>query len=166
MKSWQSARSGSCPKHSRFAPAAIPTASRQAAPAQRYGVARVSLCHFLDATLKGRYKVRILTCTAFRKSPAPTPAEDEKTLDARLDATIAGITISNVPNHRSRKIVDRGGPSYSARVWRATPALTNGQPMCKRGHSHFALTELTRWQQLGYLTSTLPDGAAYRPSYR
>jgi hypothetical protein len=57
--------------------------------------ARVSLYRFLDGTLKVRYKDRIPTCTAFRKSPTPTPAEYEKTLGARLDAIMAGITVSD-----------------------------------------------------------------------
>jgi hypothetical protein len=55
--------------------------------------ARVSLLHFLDGTMQVRYKDRILACTAFGKSTAPQPAEDEKTLDARIDAIIARIAV-------------------------------------------------------------------------
>jgi hypothetical protein len=56
--------------------------------------ARVSLHHFLDGTLRVRYKDRILSHTAFGVSPAPAPAEDEKTLDSRLDAIVAAIAVT------------------------------------------------------------------------
>ena len=52
-----------------------------------------------------RYKDRTLACTAFRKSPVPAQAEDEKTLDARLDAIIAGIAVSG---HRSKTPATQG----------------------------------------------------------
>ena len=55
--------------------------------------ARVTLLHFIDGTLKVRYKDRILAHTAFGPSNAPGPAEDEKTLDARLDAIAAAIAV-------------------------------------------------------------------------
>jgi len=56
--------------------------------------ARVSLLHYLDGAMQVRYKDRTLTCTAFHSTPVPAPAEDEKTLNARIDAIIAGIAVS------------------------------------------------------------------------
>jgi hypothetical protein len=53
----------------------------------------------MDGTMQVRYKDRTLACTAFRKLPLPAQAEDEKTIDARLDAIIAGIAVSD---HRSK----------------------------------------------------------------
>lgn len=55
--------------------------------------ARVSLYHFMDGTMQVRYKDRTLACTAFRKSPRPAQAEDEKTLESRLDAIVSGIAV-------------------------------------------------------------------------
>jgi hypothetical protein len=62
--------------------------------------ARVSLHHFMDGTLRVRYKDRILDTTAFGASHAPAPAADEKTLDSRLDAIVAAIAVkktSDIP---------------------------------------------------------------------
>ena len=55
--------------------------------------ARVTLRHFLDGALQVSYKDRILTCTAFGKLPHPSPVEDEKTLDARVEAVIAANAV-------------------------------------------------------------------------
>ena len=57
--------------------------------------ARVTLHHFLDGALQVSYKGKILTCTAFRKLPRPSPAEDEKTLDTRVEAVIAANALKN-----------------------------------------------------------------------
>ena len=51
--------------------------------------ARVALHHFADGRLRVYYKERPLTFTAYGSYLVPDPAEDEKTLDARLDAIIA-----------------------------------------------------------------------------
>ncbi len=51
--------------------------------------ARVTLRHFLDGSLQVTYKDRVLDCTAFATLPRPSPAEDEKTIDARVEAVIA-----------------------------------------------------------------------------
>ena len=56
--------------------------------------ARVSLHHFMDGTVRVRYKGRILDTTAFGASRAPAQAEDEKTLDGRLDAIVAAIAVT------------------------------------------------------------------------
>jgi len=46
--------------------------------------AKVTLLHFLDGTLRVRFKDRELAFTPFKTLPAPQPVEDDKTLDARL----------------------------------------------------------------------------------
>lgn len=53
--------------------------------------AKVMLLHFMDGSMQVRYKDRILICTAYRTTGVASPAEDEKTLDARLDAVIARL---------------------------------------------------------------------------
>lgn len=57
--------------------------------------ARVTLHHFMDGSLWVRYKDRIVSCTAFRALPCPAPAEDEKTLNVRLDAVIAANAVQS-----------------------------------------------------------------------
>jgi len=42
----------------------------------------------LDGTLRVRFKDRDLAFTPFKTLPVPPPVEDDKTLDARLDAVI------------------------------------------------------------------------------
>jgi len=51
--------------------------------------AKVTLHHFVGGGMSVRYKNRILTVTAFGAYPVPDPAEDEKTIDLRLQAIIA-----------------------------------------------------------------------------
>jgi hypothetical protein len=51
--------------------------------------ARVTLHHLIGGSLQVTYKTRILDVTAVRKLPHPQPAEDEKTIDARLNSIIS-----------------------------------------------------------------------------
>jgi transposase len=51
--------------------------------------ARVTLLHFPDGGMRIDYKNRSLPYTHFRTNPGPSPAEDEKTLDARMGAIVA-----------------------------------------------------------------------------
>ncbi len=51
--------------------------------------AKVVLQHFVGGGMAVRYKGRVLAVTAYRTYPIPDPAEDEKTIDARLDAILA-----------------------------------------------------------------------------
>lgn len=51
--------------------------------------ARVTLLHFQDGAMRVDYKNRTLPYTLFRTNPGPGPAEDEKTLDARMAAILA-----------------------------------------------------------------------------
>jgi transposase len=57
--------------------------------------ARVILHHHMDGTFRVHYKDRVLACTAFKQLPMPSEAEDEKTIDARVDRLVvaaAGAT--------------------------------------------------------------------------
>jgi len=51
--------------------------------------AKVTLHHFLGGVMSVHYKDRMLPVTAFGTYPVPDPAEDEKTIDMRLDAIVA-----------------------------------------------------------------------------
>jgi transposase len=51
--------------------------------------AKVTLFHFLDGDMRVRYKDRPLSYTRVKSLPIPSPAEDEKTLDVRVDALVA-----------------------------------------------------------------------------
>lgn len=51
--------------------------------------AKVCLHHLLNGAMTVHYKDRILPVTAYGTYPAPDPAEDEKTINARVDAVIA-----------------------------------------------------------------------------
>ena len=46
--------------------------------------ARVTLLHFQDGAMRVDYKSRSLPYTHFKTNPGPDPAEDEKTIDARM----------------------------------------------------------------------------------
>jgi transposase len=50
---------------------------------------KVTLLHFLDGSMQARHKEKILTVTAFGSCGVPAPIENEKTLDARVDACVA-----------------------------------------------------------------------------
>jgi hypothetical protein len=49
----------------------------------------VTLHHFVGGGMAVHYKDRVLPVTAYGSYPVPDPAEDEKTLDARLDAILS-----------------------------------------------------------------------------
>ena len=51
--------------------------------------AKVVIQRFTDGRLRFSHKERVLTCTAYGTYAVPGPAEDEKTLDARVDAIVA-----------------------------------------------------------------------------
>jgi len=50
---------------------------------------KVLVHRFADGRLRFSYKERVLTCTAYGTYAVPDPAEDEKTLDVRVDAIVA-----------------------------------------------------------------------------
>ena len=51
--------------------------------------AKVTLLHFLEGEMQVRYNNRSLSYTRVRSLPTSSPAEDEKTVDVRLDALLA-----------------------------------------------------------------------------
>ena len=51
--------------------------------------AKVTLHHFVGGGMTVHYRGRVLPVTAYGRYPIPGPAEDGKTVDARLDAVIA-----------------------------------------------------------------------------
>jgi hypothetical protein len=50
--------------------------------------AKVTLHHFVGGGMTVHYKDRVLQVTAYGTYPIPDPAEDEKTIDARIDRVI------------------------------------------------------------------------------
>jgi transposase len=65
--------------------------------------ATVTLHHFIGGGMAVHYKDRILPVTAYGTYPVPDPAEDEKTIDIRLDAIVAaqsGALAPSVPHGR------------------------------------------------------------------
>lgn len=65
---------------------------------------KVTLRHFIDGGMSVVYKDRLLPVTAYGQYAVPDPAEDEKTLDVRLDAIIAARTATD-----GRAIAPGGG---------------------------------------------------------
>ena len=62
---------------------------RTSGPGTALRGARVSLHHHMDGSMRVHYKDRVLACTAFKVLPVPSAAEDEKTIDARVDRLVA-----------------------------------------------------------------------------
>jgi transposase len=50
---------------------------------------KIAVHRFADGRLRFSYRDRVLSCTAYGTYTVPDPAEDEKTLDARVDAIAA-----------------------------------------------------------------------------
>ena len=48
----------------------------------------VTLYHFVDGGMEVHYKDRVLPVTAYGTYPVPDPAEDEKTIDLRVDGIV------------------------------------------------------------------------------
>jgi hypothetical protein len=51
--------------------------------------AKVTLLHLLDGSMRVKYRGRLLETTIVGRRPAPSPAENEKTIDARMRVIIA-----------------------------------------------------------------------------
>ena len=98
------------------------------------------LLHMLDGTLRVRFKDRDLAFTPFKTLPAPPPVEDDKTLDARLDAVIARSATSTTAS--ARKGVDNGLARYGAMRSALRQAVihphSTQSPLPQRGHVYFA----------------------------
>jgi len=50
---------------------------------------KITLYHFMNGTMRARYKGKWLTCTAYKTRGRPAAAEDDKSLNARMDAVVA-----------------------------------------------------------------------------
>lgn len=59
--------------------------------------ARVTLHHFMNGDIRVHYKDRVLACTAFKTFPMPSPAEDEKTIDLRIETILAARPLQAPP---------------------------------------------------------------------
>ena len=62
---------------------------RTSGPGMALRGAKVTLLHFMDGAMSVRYKDRAMPTTLVRSQNGPGPAEDEKTIDARIAAIIA-----------------------------------------------------------------------------
>lgn len=62
---------------------------RTAGPGTSLRGARVTLHHFIAGGMAVHYKDRILPVTPYGTYPVPDPAEDEKTIDVRINAIVA-----------------------------------------------------------------------------
>jgi hypothetical protein len=62
---------------------------RTSGPGTALRGARVVLHHHMDGSMRVDYKDRVPACTAFKALPMPAAAEDEKTIDARVDRLVA-----------------------------------------------------------------------------
>ena len=71
---------------------------RTSGPGTALRGARVTLLHFADGRMRVHYKERVLAYTAYGTYPVPDPAEDEKTLDLRVDAIVAALSERARPN--------------------------------------------------------------------
>jgi len=102
--------------------------------------AKVTLLHMLDGTLRVRFKDRDLAFTPFKTLPAPPPAEDDKTLDARLDSVIARNASRSTGS--SRKGVDNDLARYGAMESALRQAVihphANPSPLPEGGHFYLA----------------------------
>src|SRR5271157_4426048 len=58
--------------------------------------AKVTLYHYWDGSMQVHYKDRILVCTAYKKLSVPSEAEDEKTIDARVDRLVAAAAKASI----------------------------------------------------------------------
>jgi len=56
--------------------------------------AKVTLLHYPGGRMAVHYKGRVLPATAYGAYPVPDPVEDEKTVDARVDAIVARAAVS------------------------------------------------------------------------
>ncbi len=74
--------------------------------------AKVTLHHFVGGGMAVHYKGRILPVTAYATYPIPDPAEDEKTIDARIDA-IAGRQGHSPPLTADCVLAQRGHPNFA-----------------------------------------------------
>ncbi len=76
--------------------------------------ARVTLHHFINGDMRVAYKDRTLPYTYFKTRPRRQPAEDEKTLEARMDSLIAARAAPPQAQTATAQGVDNDGLRRSA----------------------------------------------------
>ena len=69
---------------------------KTAGPGTALRGARVTLLHFQDGAMRVDYRNRSLPYTHFKTNPGPDPAEDEKTLDARIAEIVAAAASETI----------------------------------------------------------------------
>lgn len=115
--------------------------------------ARITLLRLPDGSMRLRCKDRDLQYTQVKSSPRPSPAEDEKTIDARLDA-IPAAPRDDGPTAEPARAWITGGLATAPLRARVAPPVTHphstGAPkgtflLCAiRGHFYSALTALKK----------------------
>lgn len=55
---------------------------------------KIEVLHYVDGRVRVLYQGRVLECTPFRTLPRPSPVEDEKTLDVRVDQLVAAAAVN------------------------------------------------------------------------
>ncbi len=101
--------------------------------------AKIMLLHLPDGSMRLRYKDRDLRYTQVKSSPRPSPAEDEKTIDSRLDSVLAARRDdSSTATEPARAWITGGLATAPLRARVARPLPTPTQPEPRRGHSYCA----------------------------
>lgn len=95
--------------------------------------AKVVLHHFIGGGMTVHYKDRILPVTAFAAYPVPDPAEDEKTIDVRIETIIAAQQSRGCPPLPSG--VDNARSLQRPLIARSRALPTPCHP-ATRGHSY------------------------------
>jgi len=57
---------------------------------------KIEVLSYLDGRVRVLYKGRVLDCTPFKTLPRPSPAEDDKTIDARVDLLAAAAATGHM----------------------------------------------------------------------
>ena len=71
---------------------------------------KIEVLNYLDGRVRVLYKGRVLDCTPFKALPRPSPAEDEKTIDARVDLLVAAAASGGMEGTGARENVARASP--------------------------------------------------------
>ena len=74
-----------------FSCGGVKYALRTKGPGYALRGARITLPHLADGSMQARFKDRELSFTAYGAKGVPVAVEDEKTIDARLDAIVASL---------------------------------------------------------------------------
>jgi hypothetical protein len=91
---------------------------KTAGPGTALRGAKITLHHFVGGGMTVHYKDRVLRVSAYGTYPIPDPAEDEKTIDARVDRIVVKAARSAaarevlVPSHDHTSFGAHRGHSY------------------------------------------------------